>query len=102
MEPNLDQVYMQPARRRSKVYFMWDFVSRTRAIMQSANPSDLSRSRGDSFSDVVSRSTMTSMLIDDEDRQIDMMTNEPGDSDLRFGPEIVELAKKVGKDAGEL
>ncbi|KAF2224503.1 hypothetical protein BDZ85DRAFT_261080 [Elsinoe ampelina] len=102
MEPNLDRVYMEPARRRSKVYFMWDFVSRTRAIMQDVNPSNPSRSRGDSFSDVVGRSTMTSMLIDDEDRKIDMMTNEPGDDELQFGPEIIELAKQVGRDAGDL
>ncbi|PSK50348.1 hypothetical protein B9Z65_292 [Elsinoe australis] len=102
MQPNIDRMFNEPARRRSKVYFMWDFVYRTRAYMSSLNPSNPSRSQGEFFSDIVGRSTMTAMLIDDEERQIDMMTNEPGDSELNFGPEIVELAKQVGRDAKDL
>lgn len=70
--------------------------------MSSLNPSNPSRSQGEFFSDIVGRSTMTAMLIDDEERQIDMMTNEPSDSELNFGPEIVELAKRVGRDAKDL
>lgn len=30
MAPNLHQSYMTPAASKNKVYFMWDFVGRTR------------------------------------------------------------------------
>ncbi|PNS21937.1 hypothetical protein CAC42_535 [Sphaceloma murrayae] len=101
MRPKLQQPKGQNAKTPTGGA-KWDFAARTRAIMRAVNPSNPSTSRGDAHMDIVGRSTMTSMLIDDQDRQVDMMVNEPGDSEVQFGGDIVELAKQVGRDVNDL
>jgi hypothetical protein len=38
MAPNRDQTFMTPAKKKTRVYFMWDFVGRTLGMLYRIPP----------------------------------------------------------------
>jgi len=72
MAPNLDQIWMQPANSKNKVYFMWDFVGRTTGMLHSLDPTKPLDGRQEA-KDVVASDAFADIL----------MTNDPSDSKMR-------------------
>lgn len=66
--------------------------------MEEVDPANPRRSVGGSFKNVITRSKLTASLVDDKDSLLDEVVNEPGDVDTQFGPEIVRIAKEIGRD----
>lgn len=96
MAPNINQTYMTPANSKNKVYFMWDFVGRTRATLENAKEAT---SKDSAFVDVLSRSMMAVDLIKDRTGKLDMMVGgpHPGSSDkAEFGNEVEHAADELG------
>ena len=92
MEPNLQQTYMTPANSKNKVYFMWDFVGRTRAMLEAVKEATI---KDPVFKEeVFGRSTMLSNMIKDKTGKLDAMMG-PGVQKVDFGKEIEEAAAEL-------
>jgi len=70
MEPNRQQPYNVKANRRSRVYDLWGFVSRTIYMALQLDPDNLPAQRG-LASDVMGRMTLSMMMVLHPDMQKD-------------------------------
>lgn len=95
MAPNLRQPYMTPANSKNKVYFMWDFVGRTRGMLEGVRKSE----KGDEmWEDVVGRSQYAVVLIKDKTGQLETMLSAPYGKNFDqavFGEEVLEAADRL-------
>ena len=82
MKDNLRQTFMTPATSKNKVYFMWDFVGRTRGMMVNVDPKLSPQARGSQeWKDCLSRSALSQMLIKDKTGKLEMMNAATGYND---------------------
>ncbi|KAF2398717.1 hypothetical protein EJ06DRAFT_456867, partial [Trichodelitschia bisporula] len=64
MEPNIDQPFMTPANKKSRVYFMWDFCGRTLGMALAIDAS-LPRSTKKVWEEVNERTVFADVLFHD-------------------------------------
>ncbi|KAK6334039.1 hypothetical protein TWF696_002543 [Orbilia brochopaga] len=92
---------MQPANSKNRVYAMWDFVGRTMGMINNIqSPNNLARNSV--WKDVVGRSIMANMLIQDESKgdQMHQMTWRDGfDRRFPFGDEVKQASEAAANAA---
>lgn len=93
MAPNLEQTYSTPANRKTKIYFLWDFVGRTRGMMATISPS-LPRVEKGQWQDVKGRAMFTKVLIDDENSPRARMMFA-GCEEADIGDEVKQASNRV-------
>ena len=88
---------MTPANSKNKVYFMWDFVGRTRSMLEAASGSPAGV---EVFRDVRSRSAYGSHLVNDGTGILDEMTDASYGSradPCEFGGGILAASKELAE-----
>ncbi|KAF2097373.1 hypothetical protein NA57DRAFT_77630 [Rhizodiscina lignyota] len=97
MAPNLQQTYMTPAYCKTKVYFMWDFVGRTRGMMDMVDPAKPENQK-ETWEDLTGRAIFSDVLIHDTTGKADMMFINC-DEDAEFGDEVKAAGRAVSRAA---
>jgi hypothetical protein len=96
MDQNRGQTYMTPAASKNKIYFMWDFIGRTLGMLAGVDPV---RPRGGPWADILSRCTLSKMLILDTTGKLNAMNRSVGyndDEGIEFTEEIKNEAQNLG------
>ncbi|KAK6339987.1 hypothetical protein TWF730_001764 [Orbilia blumenaviensis] len=94
---NAEQPFMEPAKSKNRVYAMWDFVGRTMGILINGvqSPSNPGRMRDAAWKDVVGRTQMADMLIQEQARGDSMHQMSWGsgfDTRFPFGDDIKQAS----------
>jgi len=95
MAPNLQQTFMTPANSKNKVYFMWDFVGRTRGLMALVDPS-LPEKDKEQWDDIAQRAIYGDVLVQDTTGKTEVMF--AGCAPADFGDEVKAASKEVVKN----
>ncbi|TFK71336.1 hypothetical protein BDN72DRAFT_958135 [Pluteus cervinus] len=95
MAPNVNQTFMTPAARKSKVYFMWDFVGRTLGTINMLDPTLPRREKGE-WDEAIGRAAFAAVLINDATGKLQAMCPDDLGQDPDFGDEIRSLANDLG------
>ena len=96
MAPNRQQTFSTPAKQKSRVYHMWDFVGRTLHffyMLDYTTPSE--RMRGQEkeiWTDAYGRYCFSKIIMEDTSGKADMMFNANIDVDVPFGEEVMRAA----------
>ncbi|CAI6274532.1 unnamed protein product [Periconia digitata] len=102
MDQNRQQTYSTPANSKNKVYFMWDFVGRTFAILSNAQNVDPADPKGKEWVDCIGRGCLAHTLILDTSGKLEQGNLNAGYSDdagVEFSEEIKALAPKLSGEA---
>lgn len=89
MAPNRDQIFMIPSNKKSRVYFLWDFVQRTICFLNMVDPDSPS---GSEWQNVISRSNMTKAIILDDRGMSHAMFQ---DDKTPYGDEVMAIAREM-------
>ncbi|PVH93873.1 hypothetical protein DM02DRAFT_618988 [Periconia macrospinosa] len=95
MDPNRQQTYNTPANSKNKVYFMWDFVGRTFALLSNTQVINPANPSGKEWVDIMLRGTMAHSLIVDTTGRLEQQNRAVGyhdDEGVEFSDEIKRLA----------
>ncbi|KAI4795046.1 hypothetical protein E4T44_12419 [Aureobasidium sp. EXF-8845] len=96
MDANREQTFSTPANSKNKVYFMWDFVTRTfQMLIATVNPRNPS---GEAFMDIATRSMLAQQLILDTTGRLESMNRSVGynhDAGVSFSDEVKAEAQKL-------
>ncbi|KAI5203934.1 hypothetical protein E4T39_03850 [Aureobasidium subglaciale] len=96
MEPNRKQTFSTPANSKNKVYFMWDFVTRTfQMLVATVDPKS---PNGEAWMDIITRSMLAQQLILDTTGKLESMNQSVGyndDAGIQFSDEIKTEARKL-------
>ncbi|THZ49001.1 hypothetical protein D6C90_03594 [Aureobasidium pullulans] len=96
MDANRQQTFSTPANSKNKVYFMWDFVTRTfQMLVATVNPRNPS---GEAWMDIATRSMLAQQLILDTTGKLESMNQSVGynhDAGIEFSQEIKTEAEKL-------
>lgn len=94
MEPNIDDPYMKPANRKTKVYHMWDFMSRTLSMVL-ANDPDLPRRQKGLWREVTGRAKYGKLLMMDTTGKLDAMCPDDNGTKVEFGGDILAIVQRI-------
>ena len=86
-----------PLEEQNKVFFIWDFCSRSRHMLLQIDPELKGKEDQEVFKDVVGRCFFTEILINDTTGKLAMMTGERPGQNIDFGDEVREASKNIGK-----
>ncbi|KAI4716737.1 hypothetical protein E4T48_07075 [Aureobasidium sp. EXF-10727] len=96
MDPNREQTFSTPANSKNKVYFMWDFVTRSfQMLIATVNPKNPG---GEAWMDISMRSMLAQQLILDTTGRLESMNQSVGyndDAGIQFSAEIKAEARKL-------
>ncbi|KAL8786984.1 MAG: hypothetical protein Q9195_007962 [Heterodermia aff. obscurata] len=94
MEPNIDDPYMKPANRKTKVYHMWDFVGRTLSMVL-ANDPDLPRRQRGLWKEVMGRAQYGKLLMMDTTGMLDAMCPDDNGEKVEFGGDVLAIVQRI-------
>jgi hypothetical protein len=89
MAPNRDQIFMVPSNKKSRVYYLWDFVQRTICYLNIVNPNSPS---GKDWANAVNRSAMTKAIILDDRGMSHAMFQ---DDKTPYGDDVMAIAREM-------
>ena len=96
MAPNRQQTFMTPARQKSAVYHLWDFVGRTLQFLYMVDYKKAFHARRgqdkEIYRDALGRRQMSSILVEDTSGKSDMMLNSNIDVRVEFNDAIKQAA----------
>ncbi|KAF2669061.1 hypothetical protein BT63DRAFT_424775 [Microthyrium microscopicum] len=98
MAPNLTQNFNVPANKKSRVYFMWDFVIRTIGFLNILGAQDVglpADMRTEMQEDILSRHQMVVSLVLDDSGKANAMFQ--GDT-TPWGDEVVGIVREMEQD----
>ena len=94
MEPNINDPYMKPANRKTKVYHMWDFISRTLSILWVVDL-DLPSSQKPLWTEALGRAVLAKSMIEDKTGKTDTMCPDDYGTQVEFGGDILAIAQRL-------
>ena len=100
MAPNRQQTFMTPAKQKSAVYFLWDFVGRTLQFLYMVDYKKAKRARmgqdKEIFEDALGRTKMSQLLAEDTTGKMDFMLHSNIDVRVEFNDAIKQAAAVNG------
>lgn len=94
MVPNINNPYMKPANRKTKVYHMWDFMSRTLSMLLAVDPDLPGRQKG-LWNEVQGRAKQGKMLMVDRTGMLDMMCPDDNGERVEFGAGLLAIVQRI-------
>ncbi|KAL8994986.1 MAG: hypothetical protein Q9169_005185 [Polycauliona sp. 2 TL-2023] len=99
MTPNINYPYGKPANRKTKIYPMWDFVSRTLSMTLALDMTLPRREKG-LWNEVEGRSRHAKRLMLDMTGRLDSICPDDYGTGVEFGENVMEITRRSLKMVG--